>query len=109
MNFIEIDSVEMFDESIKHSFVLVDFYAQWCGPCKSMIPKLDQLMVRSDKIRLNLKTYKVDIDEFPEIADKYNVKSLPTFIAFEEGLIFDIVSGANYDQLVKMVDDLVNV
>lgn len=108
MSFIEINSVEMFDECIKNPFVLVDFYAQWCGPCKSMLPKLDQLMVRSDKIRLNLKTYKVDIDELPEIADKYNVKSLPTFIGFEDGLVFDIVSGANYDQLVNMVDDLVN-
>jgi thioredoxin 1 len=109
MNFIEIDSVEMFDDAIKHPFVLVDFYAKWCGPCKSMIPKLDQLMVRSEFIRLNLKTYKVDIDELPEIADKYNVKSLPTFICFENGLVFDVVNGANYEQLVKMVDDLVDV
>ena len=43
---------------------------------KPQTQELDQLMVRSDKIRLNLKTYKVDIDELPEIADKYNVKSL---------------------------------
>lgn len=109
MSFQEIDSVETFEECINQPLVLIDFYAKWCGPCKSMIPKLDQLMVRSDKIKQNLKAYKVDIDELPEIADKYNIKSLPTFITFEGGLIFDIVNGANYEQLVKMVDELVDV
>ena len=62
--------------------VLVDFFATWCGPCKMMAPVIDE--VAAEKAG-QASVYKIDIDENPEIAQKYGVMSIPTFIAFKNG------------------------
>ena len=62
--------------------VLVDFYADWCGPCKTMAPILQE--VKSDmggKVRI----VKVDVDKNPQAAQKFGVQSIPTLILFKEG------------------------
>jgi thioredoxin 1 len=62
--------------------VLVDFWAEWCGPCHAVAPVLDQIAEeRSDELRL----VKVNIDEEPELARRYGVMSIPTMILFAEG------------------------
>ena len=61
--------------------VLVDFFAQWCGPCKEMAPLIDEL---SDELS-GVKVCKLDIDSAMEIARQYRVMSIPTFIKFENG------------------------
>ena len=68
---------ENFNELIKEK-VLVDFYANWCGPCKMIAPELE-------KVESNIKVIKVDVDEFEELARTYGVMSIPTLILFEEG------------------------
>lgn len=68
---------ENFKELIKEK-VLVDFYANWCGPCKMIAPELE-------KAQGNLKVIKVDVDEFEDLAKEYGVMSIPTLILFEDG------------------------
>lgn len=71
--------------------VLVDFYADWCGPCKSLAPTIDEIAnERADEI----KVVKIDVDADPEIAAKYGVRSMPTLVVFKEGTAVSGVSGA---------------
>lgn len=66
-----------FKELIKEK-VLVDFYANWCGPCKMIGPELE-------RAEGDVKVIKVDVDEFEDIAKEYGVMSIPTLILFNEG------------------------
>jgi thioredoxin 1 len=78
--------------------VLVDFWAEWCGPCKMIGPVLDQL---SGEIEGQAKIAKVNVDEARELAVKYNVKSIPLLLFFKNGEVKDQIVGANVtkDQL----------
>lgn len=62
--------------------VLVDFFATWCGPCKSMSPVVDELAAEYDG---KIKVVKMDVDDAPETPGKFNVMSIPTFIIFKNG------------------------
>ena len=74
---------ENFNELIKgETPVLVDFSAEWCGPCKMMGPVLEQL---KGKMADKLKILKVDVDNNRELANKYNIRSVPTLMLFQDG------------------------
>jgi thioredoxin 1 len=75
---------ENFNELIKGEIpILVDFSAEWCGPCKMMGPVLEQLKGKmSEKIRI----LKIDVDNNRELAYRYNIKSVPTLMLFQNGL-----------------------
>lgn len=66
-----------FDDLIK-DYVLVDFFANWCGPCKMLTPELE-------KAKSDIKVIKVDVDIYEELAHKYGVMSIPTLILFDHG------------------------
>ena len=70
--------------------VLVDFWAEWCGPCKMLGPVIEEIGEEQDKV----KVAKLNIDEGMEIAQKYSVMSIPTLILFENGEEIDRSVGA---------------
>lgn len=79
---IKITDVNFEEEVIKSGIpVLVDFYADWCGPCKMMSPIVDEIAEEESEI----KVCNINIDQAMEIAQKYRVMSIPTFIAFKNG------------------------
>ena len=71
--------------------VLVDFYADWCGPCKMMAPVVERL---AGEFAGQVKVGKVNVDDEPELAQKYRVVSIPTFLILKDGAIKETCVGA---------------
>jgi thioredoxin 1 len=71
--------------------VLVDFWAEWCGPCKAIIPTLDQL---ADEYAGKLKVAKVNVDENRELAQKFGVRSIPFLLIVKNGEVVENMVGA---------------
>ncbi len=70
--------------------VLVDFWAQWCGPCKMIAPVLDEISSE----RQDVKIVKIDVDENQELAQKYGIRSIPTMYLFKDGNVEATKMGA---------------
>lgn len=83
--------------------VLVDFWAEWCGPCKAMSPTIETL---ADELAGDFKIVKLDVDANPGIAVAYNVRSMPTLIIFRNGVPVDTKVGAGQSrvQLIKWLE-----
>ena len=79
-------SEQNFDEEVKKSDkkVLVDFYADWCGPCKMMAPAIEKI---AEEVSEYAKVGKVNVDDSPEIAEEFGIMSIPTLLIFENGEI----------------------
>ncbi len=73
-----ITSENEFYEIIKENECIVDFYADWCGPCKMLLPVLDEIDF-TDVIKVN-------VDEYPEIAKRFGIMSIPSLLFFKNGL-----------------------
>ncbi len=71
--------------------VLVDFWAEWCGPCKMIAPVVDELSTDYDGKAV---VGKVDVDSNPEVAGKFGIRSIPTLLVFKNGEIVDKQVGA---------------
>lgn len=72
-----------FDNAIASGVVLVDFYADWCGPCKMMSPIIDEI---AEEMEGKVKVGKVNVDDNQQLAIKYNVMSIPTIIIYKNGM-----------------------
>ncbi|KAL0277834.1 UNVERIFIED_CONTAM: hypothetical protein PYX00_004978 [Menopon gallinae] len=84
--------------------VVLDFYAVWCGPCKLMAPKIEEL----EKTLPNVVFMKIDVDDNEEIAAEYEISAMPTFVFIKNGNKLDSFSGANYNKLKDIIDQLAN-
>lgn len=71
--------------------VLLDFWAEWCGPCKMIAPLLDQV---ADKYEEKLDVVKLNVDENPNVAQKFGIRSIPTLILFKDGAVQAQLMGA---------------
>lgn len=84
---------------------LVDFWAEWCGPCKMIAPILNEI---ADEYAGKMKICKVDVDSNPETAAKFNVRGIPTLLVFKNGTVEATKVGAlSKGQLIEFVDGLI--
>lgn len=84
----------------EHEVVLVDFHAEWCGPCKQLAPIVDQLAAETAAT-----VVKVDIDQHSDLAGSWNVRSVPTLLLFADGEPVERVRGLQpYDRLAGLVE-----
>ena len=91
-----LEKKEDFEPMINSSKILVDFYAEWCGPCKMLGPILEQVN--------EIDVLKINVDEFPDLAAKFGVMSIPTLILFVEGKeIKKEIGFKNLDEIKKMI------
>lgn len=78
--------------------VLIDFYADWCGPCKMMAPVVEKL---AEKYEGKVKVGKVNSDDEPELAQMFQVMSIPNFVIIKDGKLVDRVIGAVPQQALE--------
>ena len=85
--------------------VLVDFWAPWCGPCRSIAPVVNEL---ADDFAGRAKVAKVNVDEAPALAQKYGIQAIPTFLYFRDGRVVDqVMGGAPKRDLAAKLDKLI--
>ena len=94
---------ENFNELIKDGVVIVDFYANWCGPCKILSPILDEV----SKELKDIKFIKVDVDKHEDIAREYGIMSIPTLIFFKNGEVVNKNIGLiNEEKIQEIIDEI---
>ncbi len=88
MSVMELN-LENFDSTIAKGIVLVDFWAPWCGPCRMLGPIIEEIGNNADGFVVG----KLNVDDNPDIAEKYDVRSIPTIIIFNKGQIVHTSAG----------------
>lgn len=100
----QVNEAQFSDEVLNAQVpVLVDFWAEWCGPCKAIAPVLEEISSEMDG---KVKIVKVNVDENPNIAAQYGIRSIPTMILFKDGAAADMKIGAGEPKagLVKWLE-----
>ena len=88
------------NELVKEGLHLVDFYAEWCGPCKMLTPVLESV---EDKINI----IKVDIDKFEELAFEYRIMSVPTLVFFKDGIkVKELIGFHDEEDLLEAINSI---
>ena len=101
MSVMHIDHNNFYQEVVaSEKPVLLDFWASWCGPCRMMSPVLDQIAEE----RPDVKVCKVNIDEQPELASRYQIFSIPTLMVMQNGQVINQSTGARpKNQVLRML------
>ena len=82
--------------------VVLDFFADWCGPCRTIAPKFAELEAEFKSIEF----LKVNVDESAEIAERFAIKAMPTFIFMKNGKVLGSVEGADLKKIIVMLEAL---
>lgn len=94
------DVTTNFDSFISDGIVVVDFWAAWCGPCKMLSPILDDVADRLSEVKFG----KVNVDNAPELARKFQIMSIPNVCIFKDGELVDRVIGlCDEDELISTI------
>jgi thioredoxin 1 len=104
---IQITDSQFEDQIIKRKGIsIIDFWAPWCGPCITMAPALEAFAATNGE---KVKVFKLDVDDNPKTAEKYQIRSVPTIIFFKDGEPVDITAGAMSESaLQEKLDNLLN-
>ncbi|XP_037809479.1 thioredoxin-2-like [Lucilia sericata] len=97
-------SREHFEEllkSIKDKFIIVEFYAEWCGPCKILAVKFQEL---AEKYQNKLEVLKINIEDLEELAIEYEVNQMPSYMIMRNGMKLEQFFGSKPEQLNAMVE-----
>lgn len=98
----KIFNTESFQEALNANVAVIDFYADWCGPCKMMAPVFDDF---ANEVAGKVVTGKVNVDNHPELAQKYGVVSIPTLVVLRNGeLAKKFVGVTDIDTLLDAVE-----
>ena len=80
--------------------VLVDFWASWCAPCRGLAPTIDEIAREQDQVKVG----KVNVDEGPELAQRYRIMSIPTLMVFKEGeMVRRELGGKSKAEILEMI------
>ncbi|MCM1306268.1 MAG: thioredoxin [Bacteroides sp.] len=91
-----------FDATVSHGVSLVDFWATWCGPCKMLAPTVEEL---AQEYAGKAQICKVDVDEYPKLAEKFAIYSIPTMLIFKDGELVDRMTGFRAkSQITEILD-----
>jgi thioredoxin 1 len=91
-----------FDEEVKTGVVLIDFWAEWCGPCRRLAPTVDALATEYDG---RVTVAKVNVDENPNIPGRFMIRGIPTMLIFKNGELADQIVGlAAKEEIAKKLD-----
>ena len=99
MPVIELTSQDFDQKKSENELLLVDFWAEWCGPCKSMHPIFSRMAKKYKSIRFA----RVNVDNSQDIARRYGVQSIPTFIMFKNGEVANTMVGAVGEPGIHMI------
>ncbi|HLG21268.1 MAG TPA: thioredoxin [Candidatus Manganitrophaceae bacterium] len=104
-NTVQVTSQTWEKEVLKSSdAVMVDFWAAWCGPCRMIAPTIEEL---ADEYAGKLKVCKLNTDENPDVAGRYQIMGIPTLLFFKDGKLVDkIVGAASKKQFKDKIDSL---
>ena len=98
-NIIELNDSNFDDEVVKSDLpVLVDFWAEWCGPCKMIAPSVEKI---SEEYSDKLKVGKLDVDSNPNISSTFGIRSIPTLLIFKNGSPVDQIVGAVSKEVIS--------
>jgi thioredoxin 1 len=99
---IQLDEKNFNQEINMDKPILVDFWAAWCAPCRAIAPILEEIEKENNKIKIG----KLNVDEYPDIASKYKVFSIPTLIIFKNGKeIGRMVGAAPKSKLIQFIEE----